>query len=125
MTNNVGNNDATNTAAISSSKQTPAVESAESEVANAIRCSTSELSLASSTTTAVKFNDTIEIHTIPRIDNEQLEELYYLQDDIETFQYEVHQYAIEIQTAIQHGIPVNDDDQLACITGQFQSVLMR
>ena len=117
MTNNVGNNDATNTAAISSSKQTSAVASGEPEVSSIIR---------SSTSTTVKFDDTIEIHMIPRIKDEELEDLYYLQDDIETFQYELYQHAIEIQTALQYGIPINgDDDELAGITGQFQSLLMR
>ena len=82
----------------------------------------------SSTTSSVKFNDAVEIHTIPRISEDEIEELYYLSSDIETFQYEVYQQAIELQTAIQYGIVINvdeDDDEFAGITGQFQGLLMR
>ena len=81
----------------------------------------------SSTTSSVKFNDAVEIHTIPRISEDEIEELYYLSSDIETFQYEVYQQAIELQTAIQYGIVINvdEDDEFAGITGQFQGLLMR
>lgn len=86
-----------------------------------------DASLSSSTSATVKFNDAIEVHRIPRVSEDEIEELYYLSSDIETFQYEVYQQAIELQTAIQYGIVINieDDDEFAGITGQFQGLLMR